>query len=54
MQLNVCIFGVSGYTGANLLYYLLKHPNINVVGAFGDFDAFRLHGPHTFNDSDTF
>ena len=36
MQLNVCIFGVSGYTGANLLYYLLKHPNVNVVGVFGD------------------
>jgi len=36
MQLNVCIFGVSGYTGANLLYYLLKHPNVNVVGVFGN------------------
>ena len=41
MQLNVCIFGVSGYTGANLLYYLLKHPNVNVVGVFGDSSSGR-------------
>ena len=36
MQLNVCIFGVSGYTGATLLYYLLRHSNVKIVGVFGD------------------
>ena len=35
MSLNVCIFGVSGYTGSKLLYYLNKHKKITVVGVFG-------------------
>ncbi len=36
MSLNVCIFGVSGYTGSKLLYYLDKHKQINIHGVFGD------------------
>ena len=36
MQLNVCIFGVSGYTGAQLLYFLEKHKAVNLVGIFGN------------------
>ena len=36
MSLNVCIFGVSGYTGSKLLYYLNKHKKITVVGVFGN------------------
>ncbi|MFL2661096.1 MAG: hypothetical protein ACJ0G4_04030 [Alphaproteobacteria bacterium] len=39
MSINVCIFGVSGYTGSKLLYYLDKHPNVNVAGALGDSSA---------------
>ena len=35
MSLNVCIFGVSGYTGSKLLYYLDKHKRINLHGVFG-------------------
>ena len=35
MQLNVCIFGVSGYTGAQLLYFLENHKHVNLVAAFG-------------------
>ena len=35
MSLNVCIFGVSGYTGSKLLYYLDKHKQINLHGVFG-------------------
>ena len=36
MSLNVCIFGVSGYTGSTLLYYLNKHKKITIVGVFGN------------------
>ena len=36
MSLNVCIFGVSGYTGSKLLYYLSKHKKITIVGVFGN------------------
>ena len=36
MALNVCIFGVSGYTGSKLLYYLDKHKQINIHGVFGN------------------
>jgi len=35
MSLNVCIFGVSGYTGSKLLYYLNKHKRIKIIGVFG-------------------
>ena len=35
MSLNVCIFGVSGYTGSKLLYYLDKHKQTNLLGVFG-------------------
>jgi len=36
MLLNVCIFGVSGYTGSKLLYLLDKHKNIKLNGVFGN------------------
>ena len=36
MSINVCIFGVSGYTGSKLLYYLSKHKKISIVGVFGN------------------
>ena len=36
MALNVCIFGVSGYTGSKLLYYLDRHKQINLHGVFGN------------------
>ena len=36
MSLNVCVFGVSGYTGSKLLYYLNKHTKIKIVGVFGN------------------
>ncbi len=36
MSINVCIFGVSGYTGSKLLYYLSKHKKITIVGVFGN------------------
>ena len=36
MSLNVCIFGVSGYTGSKLLYYLDRHKQINLHGVFGN------------------
>ena len=36
MSLNVCVFGVSGYTGSKLLYYLSKHRKIKIVGVFGN------------------
>jgi len=35
MSLNVCVFGVSGYTGSKLLFYLSKHKKIKIVGVFG-------------------
>ncbi len=35
MTIKVCIFGVSGYTGSKLLFYLDKHPYVKVSGAFG-------------------
>ena len=35
MSLNVCIFGVSGYTGSKLLFYLIKHKHINISAVFG-------------------
>ena len=35
MSLNVCIFGVSGYTGSKLLEYLCKHKNVKILGVFG-------------------
>ena len=39
MSLNVCIFGVSGYTGSKLLYYLDKHKHIKIHGVFGNSTA---------------
>ena len=36
MSLNVCVFGVSGYTGSKLLYYLNKHKKIKISGVFGN------------------
>ena len=36
MSINVCIFGVSGYTGSTLLSFLDKHKNVNLVGVFGN------------------
>ncbi len=36
MSINVCIFGVSGYTGSTLLKLLNKHKNVNIVGVFGN------------------
>ncbi len=36
MSLNVCIFGVSGYTGSKLLYYLDRHKQTNLHGVFGN------------------
>ena len=35
MQINVCIFGVSGYTGTQLVHFLTKHKYVNIVGIFG-------------------
>ena len=35
MSINVCIFGVSGYTGSTLLKLLNKHKNVTLVGVFG-------------------
>ena len=35
MQINVCIFGVSGYTGAQLIQFLAKHKFVNITGIFG-------------------
>ena len=35
MFLNVCVFGVSGYTGSKLLYYLNKHKKKKFIGVFG-------------------
>ena len=35
MSINVCIFGVSGYTGSTLLKFLNKHRNVNIVAVFG-------------------
>tara|TARA_Y100000589_G_scaffold272685_1_gene265877 strand:- start:4131 stop:5150 length:1020 start_codon:yes stop_codon:yes gene_type:complete len=36
MSLNICIFGVSGYTGSKLLELLCRHSKVNVSGVFGD------------------
>ena len=36
MQINVCIFGVSGYTGSQLIHFLAKHKFVNIVGIFGN------------------
>ena len=36
MSLNICIFGVSGYTGSKLLELLCKHRKVNISGVFGD------------------
>ena len=36
MSINVCIFGVSGYTGSTLLKLLNKHRFVNVIGVFGE------------------
>lgn len=35
MSINICIFGVSGYTGAKLLHFLNKHKEVNVQAVFG-------------------
>ena len=35
MQINVCIFGVSGYTGTQLIHFLANHKYVNIVGIFG-------------------
>ena len=35
MPLNVCIFGVSGYTGSKLLFHLIKHKHVNILAVFG-------------------
>ena len=44
MSLNVCIFGVSGYTGSKLLYYLDKHKRIKIHGVFGNSTAGKKLG----------
>ena len=44
MSLNVCIFGVSGYTGSKLLYYLDKHKQIKIHGVFGNSTAGKKLG----------
>ena len=44
MSLNVCIFGVSGYTGSKLLYYLDKHRKVNIHGVFGNSTAGKKLG----------
>ncbi|MAY89892.1 MAG: N-acetyl-gamma-glutamyl-phosphate reductase [Rickettsiales bacterium] len=36
MKINVTIFGVSGYTGSQLLSLLTKHKNVNISGVFGE------------------
>ncbi len=36
MSINVCIFGVSGYTGSKLLYFLDRHKKVKVHGVFGE------------------
>ena len=36
MSINVCIFGVSGYTGSKLLYFLDRHNKVNIHGVFGE------------------
>ncbi len=36
MKINVSIFGVSGYTGAQLLSILSHHSNVNIVSIFGE------------------
>jgi|TARA_B100000287_G_scaffold360431_1_gene352836 N-acetyl-gamma-glutamyl-phosphate reductase len=35
MPINVCIFGVSGYTGSKLLFHLIKHKHVNILAVFG-------------------
>ena len=34
MPINVCIFGVSGYTGSKLLFHLIKHKHVNILAVF--------------------
>ena len=36
MKINVSIFGVSGYTGTQLLSILSCHKNVNITGVFGE------------------
>ena len=36
MSLNVCIFGVSGYTGSKLFELLCGHKKVKIVGVFGE------------------
>ena len=36
MKINVSIFGISGYTGAQLITILSKHPNVNITSVFGE------------------
>lgn len=36
MKINVSIFGVSGYTGTQLLSLLVNHKNVNIIGVFGN------------------
>jgi len=36
MKINVSIFGVSGYTGTQLISLLVNHKNVNIVGVFGN------------------
>ena len=36
MKINVSIFGVSGYTGTQLVSLLVSHKNVNIVGIFGN------------------
>ena len=56
MSLNVCIFGVSGYTGSKLLYYLDKHRKVNIHGVFGNSTAGKKLGDlfKTLNKSSNF
>ena len=35
MNINVCVFGVSGFTGAKLLYFLNQHTKVKLKGVFG-------------------
>jgi N-acetyl-gamma-glutamyl-phosphate reductase len=36
MKINVSIFGVSGYTGTQLVSLLVNHKNVNIVAVFGN------------------
>ena len=35
MHLNICIFGISGYTGSKLIKIISKHKNVKISAVFG-------------------